>query len=299
MHGITIVAVDHGVVLEVLVGDQLLVVGMTTKCRPESSGTYMGSDDVHAVLAAGVDTEVVGDLHAGDLGVISEDPVDAVLQETHQVGVAVADTATSSLFSLVFRPARTRSKYSRLSFIQSVMLLVKPLVGQSIELAADDQALTVQEGHGHRAGIGLSIEAVVQEVTDLEVLQLSQGTAHHIDVISDDIDVLSHQGVSSVFDGDRRIQMRAGLGHHELDGLDPADGGQRTLIPTVGNLAAQGNMSHLAVLRQHGHSTLDKVDAAEQLVGNGLGHIAVDIGFLVLDITLGPLLEWSRRSGCW
>ena len=41
-----------------------------------------------AVLSGSIDTKVVADLHAGDLGIISEDPVNTILQETNDVRVS-------------------------------------------------------------------------------------------------------------------------------------------------------------------------------------------------------------------
>ena len=290
MHRITVIAVDHRVVLEVLVGDKLLGGGDHHEVHTGILRHVHGGDDVHPILGGGVDAEIVGDLHAGDLSVVGEDPVD-VLQEAHQVRVAVADH--DHVIGLQLGLQASEHTLEVLAAVAHPIgdVVGEGIVGQSVELAAEDQAVAVQEADGHGASVGLGLERGIQEVADLEVLELGQGTAHHIHVIGDDVDVLGHQGIGSVLDGDGGVQAVAGLGHDELDGLDTPDSGQRTVVPTVGNLAAQGDMGHVAVLRQNGDLAGHEVHGAEDLVGDGGSHVAVGISLLVDDVALGPLMS--------
>lgn len=290
MHGVTIVAVDHSVVLEVLVGDQLLGGGDHHEVQTGVLRHVHAGDDVDTILGRSVDTEVVADLHAGDLSVIGEDPVDAVLQEAHQVGMAVADHDGVGSLQLGLQTGQ-----DTLEVLAAVLhpvgdVVGEGLIGHSVEVTLHDQAVVVQEGHAHGTSVGLSIPGSIQEVTDLEVLELSQGTAHHIHVVGDDVDVLGNQSVSSILDGDGGIQARTRLGHGELDGLHTTDGGQGTIVPTVGDLTAQGDSSDVAILAQDGDLTGNEVDTAEQLILDNLDDVAVGIGALVLDVALHPLM---------
>lgn len=289
MHGIAVVAIDDSIVLEVLVGDELLGGGNHHEVQPGVLRHVHGGHDVHTILGGGVDAEVVGDLHTGDLSVVGEDPVD-VLQVAHQVGVAVADD--NHIIGLQLGLQAGEHTLEVLAAVAHPVgdVVGEGVIGQSVELAADDQAVAVQEADGHGASIGLGLERGIQEVTDLEVLELGQGTAHHIDVIGDDVDVLGHQGIGSVLDGDGGVQAVARFGHDELNGLDTPDGGQGTIVPAVSNLAAQGDVGHIAILAQDGDLTGHEVHSTEDLVSHGGNHIAVGIGLLVVDITLGPLM---------
>lgn len=296
MNRIAVVAIDHSVVLEVLVGDQFLGGRDHHEVEAGILAHVHRGDDVDTVLAGGVDAEVVADLHAGDLGVIGEDPVDTVLQVTNQVRMAVADHDGVVSLQLVLQTGQ-----HTLEVLTGVLHPVGDVVGellvwQSIEVAADDQAVVVQEANSHGAGIGLGVERGIQEVTNLEVFKLGQGTTHDIHVIGDVVDVLSHEGIGSVFDGDGGVQSGAGFRHDELDGLHAADGGDGTIVPAVGNLAAQGNVGHIAVLGQDGDLTGHEINGTENLVGDGgASRVAEGVGSLILDVALGPLM--SRGIG--
>lgn len=275
--GMTVVAVDGHVVLVVLERDQFL--GQRNHHKPNAlvlAQTHAG-EDVDTILGAGVDAEVVAQLHTGDLGIIGEHPVDAVLQEADDIGIGNSHDHDVGAAELQLQSADNT--------LEVLTGTLKPfgnsdavaLIGQGFVLALDDEGIhaeLVVPDAGSVADL-LSLEGVQQEFLDLSILEVGQSGAHDIDVIGDHVDVLQSQSVSRILDGHGGVQTRAGLGHRPLNLLHTPNDVQRTGVVAVGGLATEADLGDLASGAHNGDGAVLEVHLTDQLVLEGLNQITL------------------------
>ena len=279
MSRVTITTIDHHVVLVVFEGDQLLGRRNDDELNALLLLQVVRSDDMHTILSSGQNTKLVGNLDARDLGVIREDPIDTILQEADQLGMRNGDDHNVRALQLLLQAVD-----HALEVFPRILHPVSDVVGetvirQSVEVTRHSQLLIAERTSS--SGF-LSIEAVIQEGTDLVVLQLSQSTAHHVDVIRNHVDALQSQSISSFLNGNGGVQTRTRLGHLLLDLLVLTNHGQTALVPTVAQLAVHLDLVDLIGSRNDSNATTLEVDIADQSIGL---------------TTIGTIADNLRREG--
>ena len=91
MNSTAVTTIDDHVVLVMLEGNNFLGRGNDNEHDAILRLQVVRSNDMDAILTRSHDTEVIGNLHTRDLSLISEDPIDTILQETNQGGMSNSD----------------------------------------------------------------------------------------------------------------------------------------------------------------------------------------------------------------
>nr|DAQ90996.1 MAG TPA: hypothetical protein [Bacteriophage sp.] len=291
---VTIVTIDHDIVLIVLISDQLI--GQRNDQEADAIvlvHTHRGND-VNAVLSRSINTKLVAQLNTRNLSVIREDPVDTILQETNQVGMS-----NSHNHDIAGTQLSLQSSDRTLKPLTGILHPVgqtasEGIEGQSIKLSLSDHNVVLQLIIFDEVGqtILLSLEALLQEHIDLSILEVSQSSTHNIDVISNDVDILESQSISSIFNGNSSVQTGTRLRHNLLDVLNTTLNAQRTLIEAVGSLTTQDNVSDSTRGAHHSNSTLLEINLTDQLVFDGLSDFTSGlINNLIVDLTIHEVVS--------
>nr|DAG50653.1 MAG TPA: hypothetical protein [Caudoviricetes sp.] len=296
---ITIVTVDHDIVLIMLVGDELVGQRNDQETNAIILVHAHRSDDMDAILSRSVDTELVAQLNTRNLSVIRENPVNTILQETDQVGVSNGNDHNVGGAQLSLELSN-RTLEPLTGILHPVgQTASEGIKGQSIKLGLSDHDVVNKLIVLNEVSktILLSLEALLQEHIDLSILEVSESSTHDIDVISNDINVLKSQSISSILDGNSSIQTRARLRHDLLDVLNTTLNAQRTLIEAVSSLTTKDNMSDSTSSAHQGDGTLLEVNATDKLITNGLGDITSGIvDDLILDLTIDKVVSGNIDS---
>ena len=280
MHAVTIATVDDHVVLVVLVGDQFLGQRDHDETNAIVRIHVVRGHDMHTILAGSQDTKVVVDLDTGDLGVIREDPLDAVLQEANQLRIAHRDNHDVRSLQLLLQLIQNALEvFTRITSPIAHVVSVS-VIREQVESTFNNQALITVRAN--TSGL-LHVKAVPQERTDLKVLELSQRTTHILHVVSDHVDLLQSQSISSFLDRDRSIEARTRFRHHVLDLLHTTNDVQRTLIETVGSGATHPHALDAVVVRENSYSASNEVNITNDGADNSLLVVRIQVTNLTID----------------
>nr|DAP42297.1 MAG TPA: hypothetical protein [Caudoviricetes sp.] len=266
MNSATVTTIDDHIVLVMLKGNNFLGRGDNNEHDAILRLQVVRSDDMNAILSRGQNAEVVGNLHTRDLSLISEDPVNAILQETDQRRMSNSnDDFLGSLQLLLQLVDNALEVLTRIGHpVADVTRIL--LIRHHVEGTLNNRGHLIIQSLGSRL---LTVIAILQEATDLQILELSQATTHNINVISNHIDLLQSQSISSFLDSDRSVETGARLRHDVLDLLNAALNIQRTLVETVSQTTRDLNLGNLIGSSDNGNSASHEIDSTNQSIING------------------------------